>query len=216
MVDSVRDGDVAASTVETTDLTVAGGPRGEVSIRIYRPAGSVGVLPVVLDTHGAGWVFGDAHTHDRLARELGRGQVLPHQSHDGRRGGQPCPTVVGGVSGPSTQGEDRDDRIRLAGVTGRGMVLQQRSVADFWGAFDLASTRFSSRSAAPHPGGMANCPDWVMTVAYDQLGEFVLPYAAVCSAADPDGTLTTFLGSAFGAAAELADRPAGRTRVLSR
>jgi acetyl esterase len=30
-------------------------------------------LPVVLYIHGAGWVFGDAHTHDRLVRELAVG-----------------------------------------------------------------------------------------------------------------------------------------------
>lgn len=31
------------------------------------------MLPVVLYTHGAGWVFGDAHTHDRLVRDLAVG-----------------------------------------------------------------------------------------------------------------------------------------------
>ncbi len=36
----------------------------------------------------------------------------------------------------------------------------------FWGAFDLAVTRFSGRSAPPHPGGVPNCPDWVMREAY--------------------------------------------------
>ncbi len=36
----------------------------------------------------------------------------------------------------------------------------------FWGAFDLAVTRFSGRPAAPHPGGVPNCPDWVMLEAY--------------------------------------------------
>ena len=30
-------------------------------------------LPAVLYIHGAGWVFGDAHTHDRLVRELAVG-----------------------------------------------------------------------------------------------------------------------------------------------
>jgi acetyl esterase len=35
-----------------------------------RPAGRTGVLPVLLYTHGAGWVFGSAATHDRLVREL--------------------------------------------------------------------------------------------------------------------------------------------------
>ncbi len=69
-VDSVQDGDIPAPAVDVEDLTIAGGPTGEVSIRVYRPAGSVGPLPVILFTHGAGWVFGDAHTHDRLVREL--------------------------------------------------------------------------------------------------------------------------------------------------
>ena len=36
----------------------------------------------------------------------------------------------------------------------------------FWGAFDLAVTRFSGRPAPPHPGGVPNCPNWVMTEAY--------------------------------------------------
>jgi hypothetical protein len=36
----------------------------------------------------------------------------------------------------------------------------------FWGAFDLAVTRFSGRIAPPHPGGYPNMPDWVMREAY--------------------------------------------------
>jgi hypothetical protein len=36
----------------------------------------------------------------------------------------------------------------------------------FWGSFDLAATRFSGRKAPPHPGGVPNCPDWVMRDAY--------------------------------------------------
>jgi acetyl esterase len=70
LVDSVQDGDIPVPAVDITDLVVPGGPSGEVSLRIYRPAGSVGELPVILFTHGAGWVFGDARTHDRLVREL--------------------------------------------------------------------------------------------------------------------------------------------------
>src|ERR1700678_4384232 len=69
-VDSVQDGDIPAPPCDVTDLTVAGGPSGEVSIKIYRPSGTSGVLPVLLFTHGAGWVFGDAHTHGRLVAEL--------------------------------------------------------------------------------------------------------------------------------------------------
>ncbi|MDB5919717.1 MAG: hypothetical protein JWR40_3951 [Massilia sp.] len=36
----------------------------------------------------------------------------------------------------------------------------------FWGALDLAVTRFSGAVAPPHPGGIPNCPDWVMREAY--------------------------------------------------
>ena len=36
----------------------------------------------------------------------------------------------------------------------------------FWGAFDLATTRFSGRTAPKHPGGVPNCPDWVMEESY--------------------------------------------------
>ena len=38
----------------------------------------------------------------------------------------------------------------------------------FWGAFDLAVTRFSGRDAPRHPGGAPNCADWVMVDAYSQ------------------------------------------------
>lgn len=51
-------------------ITVEGGPTGRVPVRIVRPAGSAGILPVVYYIHGAGWVFGSASTHDRLVREL--------------------------------------------------------------------------------------------------------------------------------------------------
>ena len=69
-VDAVQDGDVPAPPCDITDLMVPGGPSEEVSIKIYRPRGASGVLPVLLFTHGAGWVFGDAHTHGRLVAEL--------------------------------------------------------------------------------------------------------------------------------------------------
>lgn len=117
----------------------------------------------------------------------------------------------------------------------------------FWGAFDLAMTRFSGREAPPHPGGYPNVGDHVMQEAYshevhsaglwpgtglgeaafyayaypepggfsaqavrpdaayyvDDLGEFVLPYEAVRTAADPDATLRAFLQSTYEAAADL-------------
>jgi hypothetical protein len=121
----------------------------------------------------------------------------------------------------------------------------------FWGAFDLAVTRFSGRPAPRYPGGVPNCPDWVMTEAYSdevsscgywpggaaegifysyaypapegfgdhrvappaarydaQLGEFVLPYAEVRAAADPDAYLLEFFNSTYQAAKELAAWPA--------
>lgn len=36
----------------------------------------------------------------------------------------------------------------------------------FWGAFDLALTRFSGREAPPHPGGVPHLPDAVVRDAY--------------------------------------------------
>ncbi len=119
----------------------------------------------------------------------------------------------------------------------------------FWGAFDLAVTRFSGRPAPPHPGGIPHVGDWVMREAYSHevssagfwagdarfpeaafysyayptpagfsdapvrpdaaryepsLGEFVLPYAAVRSAADPSSEILAFLQSTYEAAADLA------------
>ncbi|WP_285114100.1 DUF5996 family protein [Leifsonia sp. fls2-241-R2A-40a] len=38
----------------------------------------------------------------------------------------------------------------------------------FWGAMDLAVTRFSGRPAPAHPGGVPNCPDDVMLEGYSQ------------------------------------------------
>lgn len=117
----------------------------------------------------------------------------------------------------------------------------------FWGALDLATTRFSGRDAPPHPGGVPNCGPHVMHEAYsqevssagywpggdgegvfysyaypepdgfrtfsvgpdaahwdDELGEFVLPYTAVRTAADPDAVLLEFLQSTYEAAASTA------------
>ena len=114
----------------------------------------------------------------------------------------------------------------------------------FWGAFDLATTRFSGRSAPRHPGNVPNCADWVMHEAYSHelsscgfwpgatgegsfyayaypepegfadtpvgvdaayydrtLGEFILPYAAVRAADDPDAVLLRFLQNTYEAAA---------------
>jgi acetyl esterase/lipase len=46
---------------------------GDVRVRIVKPAGAEGVLPVVVYMHGGGWILGNAATHDRLVRELAVG-----------------------------------------------------------------------------------------------------------------------------------------------
>jgi hypothetical protein len=129
----------------------------------------------------------------------------------------------------------------------------------FWGGFDLAVSRFSGRPAPKHRGGIPNCPDWVMELAYshevsscgfwpggsdegsfyayaypqpdgfadwdvqpsaayfdEALGDFILPYAAVRTAPDPDAMVLSFLQSTYDAAAELGrwDRAALETVPL--
>ncbi|MFI9169385.1 alpha/beta hydrolase [Streptomyces lincolnensis] len=72
-VDEVQSGAIDKPAVDEEWITVPGGPTGQVRTRIVRPAGATGTLPVILYLHGAGWVFGNAHTHDRLVRELATG-----------------------------------------------------------------------------------------------------------------------------------------------
>lgn len=55
---------------EIEDRTLSGGPTGEIALRIVRPQGVSGTLPIVMHFHGGGWVLGDATTHDRLVREI--------------------------------------------------------------------------------------------------------------------------------------------------
>ena len=51
--------------------------------------------------------------------------------------------------------------------TFRGRFIGKCSpVHFFWGSFDLACTRFSGRTAPPHPGGVPNLGDWVAREAY--------------------------------------------------
>ncbi|GAA0245999.1 alpha/beta hydrolase [Cryptosporangium japonicum] len=72
-VDGVQDTEIDKPEIDDEWITVDGGPTGSVKTRIVRPKGATGPLPVVVYTHGAGWVFGDAHTHDRLVRDLAVG-----------------------------------------------------------------------------------------------------------------------------------------------
>ncbi|MFD9727583.1 alpha/beta hydrolase [Streptomyces sp. NPDC059072] len=84
-VDGVQSGEgVPLPEVDEEWITVHGGPTGDVRARIVRPRGATGRLPVVLYIHGAGWVFGNAHTHDRLVRELavGTGAAVVFPEYD--------------------------------------------------------------------------------------------------------------------------------------
>ncbi|RSM66045.1 esterase [Amycolatopsis sp. WAC 01376] len=78
-VDEVQGGDVElpAADVETTHVD-------GVEVRIVRPEGVTGPLPVIVYIHGAGWVFGNFHTHERLVRELavGAGAAVVFPEYD--------------------------------------------------------------------------------------------------------------------------------------
>lgn len=47
-----------------------------------------------------------------------------------------------------------------------GFIGKCSPVHFFWGSFDLAVTRFSGRTAPPHPGGVPHLPGWVAREAY--------------------------------------------------
>jgi hypothetical protein len=49
-----------------------------------------------------------------------------------------------------------------------GFVGKASPVQFFWGGFDLAAARYSGRPAPLHPGGVPNCPTWVMEEAYSR------------------------------------------------
>jgi acetyl esterase/lipase len=72
LLDSVQAGPVELPEVDENWITVSA-PVGDVAVRIVRPVGAQGVLPVVLYVHGGGWILGNAGTHDRLVRELAVG-----------------------------------------------------------------------------------------------------------------------------------------------
>ncbi|MFI9611539.1 alpha/beta hydrolase [Streptomyces sp. NPDC052023] len=83
-VDEVQSGEIDKPRIDEEWITVAGGPTGSVRARVVKPAGAAGTLPVILYIHGAGWVFGNAHTHDRLVRELavGAGAAVVFPEYD--------------------------------------------------------------------------------------------------------------------------------------
>ncbi|BBX15332.1 hypothetical protein CRI77_15620 [Mycolicibacterium duvalii] len=72
----------------------------------------------------------------------------------------------------------------------------------FWGAMDLACTRFSGGSAPPHPGGAPNCADWVMVEGYSH-------ELSSCGFWPGGGQEGAFYAYAYPAPDGFADHPAG-------
>ncbi|MFE1265420.1 alpha/beta hydrolase [Streptomyces albogriseolus] len=72
VLDDAQAGPVDKPEVDEEWVTVPA-TVGDVRVRIVRPVGTDGDLPVVLYVHGGGWVLGNAATHDRLVRELATG-----------------------------------------------------------------------------------------------------------------------------------------------
>src|SRR5689334_7739324 len=71
----LEDAQAGATTLpaDVEETVLPTGPTGAVAVRIYRPKGTQGPLPVVMYFHGGGWVLGSKHTHDRLLRDLVNG-----------------------------------------------------------------------------------------------------------------------------------------------
>ena len=78
-VDEVQSGEIDKPEIDEQWVELDG-----FKVRVVKPAGATDRLPVILYIHGAGWVFGNAHTHDRLVRELavgaGAAVVFPEYS----------------------------------------------------------------------------------------------------------------------------------------
>jgi len=73
VLEGVQRSPIDKPDVEIEDLTIAGGPHRHIAVRLIKPAGSTGTLPVIVYIHGAGWVLGSTQTHDLLVRNLAVG-----------------------------------------------------------------------------------------------------------------------------------------------
>ena len=82
VLEDVQRSPIDKPQVDIEDLTIAGGPNGQIAVRLIKPAGATGTLPVIVYVHGAGWVLGSPETHDLLVRNLAVGAdaavVFPH------------------------------------------------------------------------------------------------------------------------------------------
>ena len=73
MLVDAQSGPVETPAVTIEDRVLPIGPTGSTRIRVLRPEGAQGTLPVIVYFHGAGWVMEDTQTHGRLVRELAVG-----------------------------------------------------------------------------------------------------------------------------------------------
>lgn len=78
IVDEVQSSPVRKPQVKIEDIVITTSSQTSVPVRLVCPLGAdndlaSNDLPVIVYIHGAGWVFGNAHTHDRLIRELAVG-----------------------------------------------------------------------------------------------------------------------------------------------
>jgi hypothetical protein len=110
-----------------------------------------------------------------------------------RFSGRAAPPHPGGVPG-------LPDRIA------REAYSHEVSSAGFWpGSAAMAAEPIFYSYAYPEPTGFRTASVDPDAARFDEaLGEFVLPYEAVRSSADPAATLIAFLESTYGAAADLA------------
>jgi acetyl esterase len=72
VLDDAQSAPVSKLPVDEEWITVPA-PVGDVRVRIIKPPGATGTLPVIVYMHGGGWILGNAGTHDRLVRELAVG-----------------------------------------------------------------------------------------------------------------------------------------------
>ncbi len=110
-----------------------------------------------------------------------------------RFSGRPAPLHPGGIP-------------NLPDSVTREAYSHEVSSAGFWpGGAAGGGDPFFYSYAYPSPDGFAAVPVGPAAARWDEaLGEFVLPYAAVRTAEDPDRALMAFLESSYAAAADLA------------
>lgn len=71
ILDKVQDTPVYKYPAATTTIPFNTGQWGIIDVHCIRPDNIVGIPNVIYYIHGAGWVFGNLHTHEKLVHELG-------------------------------------------------------------------------------------------------------------------------------------------------